>query len=985
MIRSTPFLSQYNDIARAIALVETHGQDVREIFPSIQSQLQDPDLRREFFRLLDSPVWIEPLKRAGFFSCPQLLVDEGSGIRHPHWPPSEYLARIARAAPTDIAKTLALIETNNLSILRDIVTAANNMPIEIAATVLPMVCKAVRADQIGTIRPQATELCAAFATNGIENAAMMLADAMFDLQRTPGDLSGGSRHRYWYEEGLRKIVPLLTERQAEPFITRLCNWLGEAIEQDERHWGSPSRAVNSWLWRPAIEEHEQNRDYDFPSAMVGFVRQAFEQAIGDGHMTLESGLAIVATQPASVFRRLRIHLLNHFAERACDLVRMEVLSDRTMLDTPEYRHEYAMLVGKRFSMLSQEERARWLAWIEVDHNINLNDANHEPAGPNTESSDSHQSARVRRWQLTRLHWIRSHLVGSQMDLYQELLAQFGEPHHAEFNTYHQPARWGFDSPLTIEELNSRPFAENIERIDAWEPPGMQTFPYDPQKEGLAVTFGHYVAGDVCKLSAQADLLKDRQPIYVRTFIERITDAAKTESIDIGAVLTLCAWVVDQPTSRDPAIIEQSRDMADPDWQYTRDSICRFLRAICDRAAREGSSSSLLTFREDISALLNSLLRDPPAFDVFDETLRSNLQVHDFLTAALNSPRGKALDALIAYARWIAKIQQRVELGRTYVPNGFGDMAEVQANLDWQIAGNNATFDSHAIIGTYLGLLHWIDQAWVEEKCRAIFDLAVIDRDPRRAYGWAAWNALLVWGDTSPAIYRMLRSQFRFAVQRLPKATIPPNAGKTPLHHFGDQLVLLYGRGTLLEFDEESLLFEFLKSANSDVRSQSIAFVGHILNDNTQLSEDVLARFRNLWDWYWPRFGRTDTNARPQSGLFPLWFASSHLAAEWTLPRLAQYLEIVPIPECDERVLGRLTTLADTHIESVTRLLDQMIRADDEGWRIHAWSNAAMEILKVALLSNETAEGMAVRLIDDLARHGHLAFSRLLEPNLGRAR
>ena len=29
----------------------------------------------------------------------------------------------------------------------------------------------------------------------------------------------------------------------------------------------------SYMWRPAIEEHEQNQDYDFTDVMVGFVME----------------------------------------------------------------------------------------------------------------------------------------------------------------------------------------------------------------------------------------------------------------------------------------------------------------------------------------------------------------------------------------------------------------------------------------------------------------------------------------------------------------------------------------------------------------------------------------------------------------------------------------------------------------------------------------------------------------------------------------
>ena len=339
-----------------------------------------------------------------------------------------------------------------------------------------------------------------------------------------------------------------------------------------------------------------------------------------------------------------------------------------------------------------------------------------------------------------------------------------------------------------------------------------------------------------------------------------------------------------------------------------------------------------------------------------------------------------MDALIAYVRWIAKHVQREEAGRTIVPNGFGDMPEVQRMLEWQIAAENACFESFAIIGTYLGLLHWIDPSWVENNVSKIFDLTGIERDPAHAYGWAAWNAFLVWGQPSLALYRMFRPQYVYAVGRVPDAVLPENAGRTPLHHLGEQLILLYGRGNLAECNDETLLHQFLEAASGDVRSQTIAFVGHSIGHSEKLPEAILARFQRLWDWYWPKFGALDAKARPQGGLFGQWFTSKQFPDEWSLERLEQFLQVLPIPDFAEQIAERLTELAEAHLETVTRILDRMIRADEEGWRAYAWHKSAETILGLALQGNDNVRGMAVRLIDDLGRRGYVEFGKLLGPN-----
>lgn len=976
MASDAPFFLQLDALKQAVAHAEEGMQDASSVVESFQTRLADSSLEREFFKMLNSPIWLEPLDRAGFFSCPRAPEEVQGGTRHPHWPASQYLVRMANVAPNDVANILLRIETDNSSVMGDIVDAALKMPAEIAVTLTPAVCKAIQVDAFGVIFPDATDLCVQWGNNGQEDAAMVLAEALFGSGRQHDRGTTADRERHFYSGGLKKVVPVLTAKRPRQFIDSLCKWLGTVITREKNYTGPGTRENYSWSWRPAIEEHEQNRDYGFPSEMVGCVRQAFEQAIGDGQMTLEEGLAVLDKQTASVFKRLRIHLVNRFAEQTPELARAMMMHWDTY-DKAEYKHEYAMLVGQRFPMLSETEQNEWLDWVKAGPNMSWYEKHHK----NTDGDS--KSLAADRWQLNRLHWIREHLSGEWRDLYQKLVGEFGEPLFADLNSYHGAVRHGFDSPFTLEDISTLPFGQLLDKIDQWQPGQRYRFPYDPQKEGLAGTFNQYLADRAEEVSAQAELLKNRQPLYVRTFINAMTDALNAGNIEIGPMLRLCTWVVEQPIGQVPIDEGTSWDMVDRDWQWTRDAVCRFLRAICERPAKDGREYVSFELRDTIVALLEQLARDRAKYHSVDEPKEKTPQIYDFLDSAINSPRGKAVDALIAYARWAARHLQREEGDRKRVPNGFGDMPEVQKMLEWQIAAENACFESFAVIGTYVGLLYWIDHSWVEAHAPTIFNLEVIDNKPERAYGWAAWNGFLVWGQPTLALYQMLRSQYAYAVERLPKANLPEDAGRTPLYRLGEQLILLYGRGSLAKCGDEALLYQFLKDAPVDVRSEVIAFVGHAVSHSETLPADVLTRFQDLWDRYWPDYGTLDARARPQSGLFGQWFTSKQFPDEWSLERLEQFLRVVAIPEFAERIAERLAELAETHLETVMRILDRMIRADNEGWRAYAWRKPAETILGMALRGNNDVRGTAVRLIDDLGRRGYVEFGKLLSPDAGR--
>ena len=195
-------------------------------------------------------------------------------------------------------------------------------------------------------------------------------------------------------------------------------------------------------------------------------------------------------------------------------------------------------------------------------------------------------------------------------------------------------------------------------------------------------------------------------------------------------------------------------------------------------------------------------------------------------------------------------------------------------------------------------------------------------------------------------------------------------------------MVLYGRGDLKtsSSDDEKLLFDFLQAADSDVRSQTIAFVGSTLGHSKAVPEAIVGRFQKLWDWYWPEFGEKDVVARPASGLFGSWFKCEQFPIAWRLQRLEAVVALPQIPDLADQVVERLAKIAEAHAEHVgaaTRILDRMIRADKEGWRAYAWREPARKILASALRDDQAVRRTAGQLIDYLGRRGYVEFGELL--------
>src|SRR5690606_41474962 len=52
-------------------------------------------------------------------------------------------------------------------------------------------------------------------------------------------------------------------------LLKISEWLKVAVESKE-HIDPKTGSDLSYIWRPAIEEHEQNRDYEITGLLVGF-------------------------------------------------------------------------------------------------------------------------------------------------------------------------------------------------------------------------------------------------------------------------------------------------------------------------------------------------------------------------------------------------------------------------------------------------------------------------------------------------------------------------------------------------------------------------------------------------------------------------------------------------------------------------------------------------------------------------------------------
>lgn len=577
------------------------------------------------------------------------------------------------------------------------------------------------------------------------------------------------------------------------------------------------------------------------------------------------------------------------------------------------------------------------------------------------------------WQFEKLHCVRDVLDGDRLRFYEEMLAEHGEPELADMNVSVSTG-WGAVSPMTVEQLSEASFGEAINQVVSWKPDcrGFMT----PDVEGLISTFSQYIATNPEEFSSSARSLISLPLSFVGVFVDQIARALVTSSaIDIEAVLDLCDWVVHGSAQERGHSQEQQHTR--PDEQSAKHAITRFVENVCKATKDDGPRYGLESYRCRLWAILESLCRDVPNSYILRDISREDPRLHEYTLLGINSLRGRAVDAALEYARWVAKHIKVVDNGREVVVGGFDAIQEFRGMIEWQISSDNRSVEALAILGCNVGLINWIDPKWLAANAARLFDLKGFDREPKETSGWAAWNAFLVWVKPQLEFFHAFRSEFRYAVDQSAGLRGTEDRGEQPLVCLGRHLVTLYGRGQLAIDDDRGLLRRFLIDADPDVRCRTISFVGESLSASDDLPAEFVDRFKTLWEFYWSNFGKEDAAGTTDRWLFGPWFASGKFPDTWALDQLEQFVEVSPVVEPDSEVVERLATMVTLDATKGVRILDRMIRGDREGWRVHGWMEDAKTILRVAMDSPGEAHNIANRLIDYLGRRGFTQFGDLL--------
>ena len=933
---------------------------------------------RYFFDKLENPEWIQPLYKKGYFSNPpEPIRDRDKGtIGFPPWPASNYLSRMTPLRPKEVLKIIInMQDTENVRVCEDFIDAMLKMPPDVAINLNKKVKKWIKLPYQLIFPEKLADLILHLANGGQIDYALDLTKTVFEI--LPGKETEKKSEtsiinlspkpiahfrNYDYEQIIKKCFPESLNTIRLPGLKLLCELLDKIILLSQRKDDVEKVEDYSYIWRPAIEDHEQNIGSDLKNILITAVKDSAEYLIIKKISNVFEVIATFEEFKWKIYLRFKLYILNKFGDSILDFV-SDTLTNQKLFNDHTIQHEFVLLIKSFFIKIPKDKQNLILNWIKKGPNLKKIKKNIQE-WEGKQSIDEELIIDKEKWQLNRLAWIRDSLNDTWQDYFSKLVEKYREPAHPDFLSY--GASWvGPTSPKTTEELNRMSPSEIIDFLKNWIPPNEN---FAPTPEGLGRTLTEVIKNRASLFSSTSLDFKVLDPTYIRALITGLAEASKGK-IDFSwdSLLELCNWVVIQPKEF-PNPQKQKIIDRDPDWGWTRKSIIDLLDS--------GFSTNTLPFnyREKAWQILKLLTDDhEPTQEYENEYGGTNL---DPATLSINTVRGKAMHAVIQYALWVRRHHEKLPDAKKYIDSGFDELPEVREILNRHLVISlDPSLTIRSVYGRWLPWITLLDKDWVIDKLQEIFPT-----EKSKVLLWnSAWESYVIFCESYDNMLEILSKQYREAIDRL-KFTEELHGHFDPRDHLAEHLMEFYWRGKLDFNNYNGLFTNFWFNANPELRGHALEFIGRNLkNTKLKVPQKTINLLIILWE---KRLSEAKafcdkTAFKYEMNAFEWWFISEKFDDEWALKQLIEALKIggrVNL-HLDKEIVDKLTRFVDYFPVETVNCLELISKSDEEGWGIHLWQDKARIILSRALKTKAIED--ATSLINYLGSRGYFGFGDFL--------
>ena len=262
----------------------------------------------------------------------------------------------------------------------------------------------------------------------------------------------------------------------------------------------------------------------------------------------------------------------------------------------------------------------------------------------------------------------------------------------------------------------------------------------------------------------------------------------------------------------------------------------------------------------------------------DWYLDSYLKENELIDQSMNTPRCRALEALIGFGSWLRRNDLAIEIPEVMeiLEKRFAPEAEYPLALpEYVILGKN--FDR---------LLH-LDEAWATEHKSDLF--------PREEFRkWlVAFDNFLGFNSLSERTFKMFQDDFHFALEHLPDIKKQDRPDDKLIDMLSQCLFIFYLEELYPLRGKESLLERYYSATSSDRKlwANLFDYVGHRLWETTgHLDTNVKDKIIDFFEW------RFEVREPVELQQFTYWLKADCLDTQW---RLSAYSEILDITKAED--------------------------------------------------------------------------------------
>lgn len=952
----------------------------------LEIYMQSPELRSHAFNKLSNPQWLKPLEKRGLFKSPVNAEQDETGrtCDFEEWPPSIYLKNIAGDEPEQVIEIALSIESNNLLIVYNLTEASLLMPEEYAVRWAEKLIEWLDGEFKfeGKLARRIGELTSYLSNKGYPLKALGLAKELLRILPDPEiESKKQSRQmfgrfpepnfrfdRWEYKDILNENIPDLVHAAPLETLRMFADFMDHAIRFSRFEDEGDRSDDFSCIWRPAIEDHQQNHDFEIMDPLVDALRDAAEWICKNMPEKREAVISILEKKRWYFFKRLIFHLYRLFPSEMDKAVAL-TLTDKENFEHHTLHHEYTLLLKEQFKNLEDADKLRILSWI------NDGPAKLYPATSDGQSAETEKLRYGKFWQRDRLAPISETLTGTWKERYSALIGELGELEHPDLEVFLES--WeGPTSPLTAQEIQLMTVHELVEYLVEWEPS------YDlasPTPDGLRSVIGPVVEQDPAKYAAGIDYVMKRNvdPTYIRSIIYGFSFAAKAGAKQFPwfNLLVQCKEIVRKDREIPGRTVEEkkSREL-EPDWGGTRKAIAVLLQ--------NGFRSEFpIPFknREIVWSIIEPITEDPePDLDYERKYGGENMNPR---TLSINTVRGEAMHTVFHYSLWVFRNMGK-NTDRTSSDNrSFNEIPEVRCILEKHLdPDNDPTETVRAVFGFWLPQIVYMDVEWTKNNLRLLFP----DSAEHYALRAAAWNTYLQMRGLYDNVFLVLKYIYAKAVESLAGNDDNDIAEPRNLNNrLSEHLMILYTRGTLEIEGNDGLLQQFFHNAGDKLIGHAFSFIGRDLKKDKIKNPALIDRLRVLWDW---RFEKVRSNEKPEQhsaeySAFGLWFNSGVFDDEWALDHITEIMRIGGCYGEGGNVVEQLVnTIEKIPIRSF-ECFGLLIEKNRDPWLMSFKQEEMKILLRTFLRSpNKEIRDKATAIVHEIGKKGHFQYGDLLIDN-----